>query len=200
MTRFGSAFLRIAAAAALLGALIVSDTPTASADPPIVARRSAQMQAARNGFTDMPREAVRGYPVPFADADGLWLGYIFFLRQGRPPDPPQYTAPGWVARIDVRTGEAVQLRRYENVDLTRPLGRHVLPKDLDMAAFKAAEAELYAALTTLLPLAQFPDKQLTPAEEAAAAEFPRLWKLLAHKPLQPYYKALNPAFFDRLGL
>ncbi|MDF1871398.1 hypothetical protein [Vannielia sp.] len=173
---------------------------TAAADPPIVERRSKQMQAARNGFTDMPREAVRGYPVPFADADGLWLGYLFFLRRGRPPQPPEFTAPGWVARIDVPRGEPVQLHRYDDADLEHTLGSHGFPKDFDMKAFDAAEAELFATLTTLLGVAQFPEKQLTGDEEAAAARFRELWDLLYQKPIRPYYYRLNPAFFDRLGI
>lgn len=171
-----------------------------TAAPSIVERRTAQIQAARNGFTDMPREAVRGYPVPFADADGLWLGYVFFLRQGRPPMPPDFTEPGWVARIDLPRGETVQLRRYEQADLERPIGKHVLPKELGMKGLKAAEDELFATLTALLRVAQFPDKQMTGDEEAAAARFVELWELLYHKPIRPYYRALNPAFFDRLGI
>lgn len=186
----------LALATAITGALALSAT---AQDKPLVQRRAMQITPAVEAQLPIPMEAVQGYPVPVFEDGVLWLVTYYFLRRGRPPQPPALTQPGWIARIDAATGQQVQSRSLE-VDLSDTLGPHGFPKGFDMKAFDAAEADLYAALTALLGVAQFPDKQLTPEEEAAAARLRELWDLLYHKPLHPYYHALNPAFFDRIGI
>jgi hypothetical protein len=71
---------------------------------------------------------------------------------------------------------------------------------MTMQEFKAAEDRLNKLLSELLPLARNPNAGIPPNLAPAAGEFRQLWTRLAHKPLAPYYRAINPAWFDALGL
>ncbi len=166
--------------------------------PGTVQARVAQVQAARMSIADMPREAVRGYPVPVLHDGQLWLAFPFFLRRGLPPKPPEVSGFGWLVLIDVATGTHTVVRRL-STDLATMLGPHQVDPSLDMDAFLAAEARLYALMDMLLPLARQPGS-VPPRLQPIAAEFRTLWLKLAHKPLAAQYHALNPAWFAMLGL
>ncbi len=159
----------------------------------------ARIKQARMTIANLPREAVTGYPVPLVVDGLLALGVPLFLRRGRPPAPPEVTAPGWIAYIDVRTGDQFTYRALE-ADLDRLIGPHVIEPKLSMAEFDAAEAQMYQAMDSLLPLAGQPQPGVPPQLAAEAGVFAALWRQLAHKPIQPFYRQINPAWFARFGI
>ena len=59
--------------------------------PSLVEQRVKQVQLYRAQVPAMPREASRGYPVPFVFEGRPFLAVPFFLRKGRPPDPQDTT-------------------------------------------------------------------------------------------------------------
>lgn len=191
MVRQGISF----AVACLIGVVFL--TEPALSDPPLPERRFKQIKLARSTFTDMPREAVQGFPIPFMDDGQLWFGVIFFLRRSKRPDPTEFTAPGWIARIDERTGEQIQIRRLDN-DLEETIGQYILDKDIDMVAFKEIEADMYVAISQLLDVARYPERDLTPEEKDAALRFREAWNKISHQPLIEHYKNINPAWFARV--
>lgn len=188
----------LAVALVMMGAVLMPGSETAGARDDVVSKRVAQIQAARSTFSDLPREAVRGYPVPVVQRGKVYLAFLFFLRRGTPPKPPELTAPGWVAYIDVDSGDDVSIERLE----TGPgevVGTHTIEPPLDMKQYRQAEARLFDAISALLPVARRPQSGV-PADLAAEAEqFRSLWSQLAHKPLASHYKSLNPAWFAALS-
>lgn len=167
--------------------------------PSLVEQRVKQVQLYRAQVPTMPREASRGYPVPFVFEGRPYLAVPFFLRKGRPPEPPEITAPGWVVYIDVPTGTQLSSRTLP-LDPTVTLGRHAIDPPLDMQGFIAAEQRLYALMTELLPLLANPGAGVPDALLERAIVFARLWRQLSQKPLAAHYRALNPAWFDALKI
>jgi hypothetical protein len=163
----------------------------------VVAQRVQQLQDDQVSFTQIPEETMFGYPVPVVLEAELFLGTPVFLDRGLPPNPPEYTAPGWIAYIDISSGERVILESLDT-DLNETLGKDEINPNFTYDELLAAEERLYAAMSALLPVAQRPEAGVPPDLEAAAAEFRALWNQLAHKPLASHYRALNPAWFDAL--
>lgn len=164
---------------------------------PRLTEYARQLNAAPARATQMPVEAVQGYPVPVLREGETWLAFPYFLRSGRPGSPPKITAPGWIGYIDVATGQKRQFVTLEKRP-GEPIGEHSILPPMKMAEFRAAEAELYALIGALLGVAQQPGRALTAQEQEAARRFARLWGRIAHKPLQSYYRGLNPAWFARV--
>ena len=169
------------------------------AKPSLVEQRVQQVQAYRAQVPSMPREASRGYPVPFLFEGKPFLALPFFLRKGRPPEPPEVTAPGWVIYIDLPTGTQLSSRTLP-MDPTVTLGRHAIDPPLDMPGFIAAEQRLYALMTELLPMLTNLSAGVPDALLERAIVFTRLWRQLSQKPLAAHYRALNPAWFDALKI
>jgi hypothetical protein len=159
----------------------------------------ARIKQGRMTIPDLPREAVTGYPVPLVIDGLLALGVPLFLRRGLPPAPPQVAAPGWIAYIDVRTGEQFTYRKLD-FDPGKLIGPHQIEPKLGMDEFLAAEARMYQAMDHLLPLAMQGQPGIPPALAGEAEVFARIWRHIAHKPIQPYYHQINPAWFARFGL
>ncbi len=182
-------------------ALMTISAPGGATDdtPSLVEQRVKQVQSYRAQVPTMPREASRGYPVPFVFEGRPFLAVPFFLRKGRPPDPPEITAPGWVVYIDVATGTQLSSRTL-TLDPTVTLGRHAIDPPLDMPGFIAAEQRLYALMTELLPMLANPGAGVPDALLERAIVFARLWRQLSQKPLAAHYRALNPAWFDALKI
>ncbi len=165
----------------------------------LIEQRVKQVQAFRAQVPTMPREASRGYPVPFMFEGRPHLAVLFFLRKGRPPEPPLITAPGWIIYIDVPTGTQLSSRTLA-MDPTVTLGQHAIDPPLDMPGFVAAEQRLYALMTDLLPMLANLAGGVPDALLERAIVFGRLWRQLSQKPLASPYRALNPAWFDALKI
>lgn len=180
---------------------MTSSGPGAAADSQtsVIEQRISQVQAFRAQVTSMPREAVRGYPVPFAFEGEAYLALPFFLRKGMPPAPPQMGTPRWVVYIDVATGLKTSFRELE-ADPSVMLGPHKIDPPLEMAAFAAAEKQMYLLMAELLPMLRNPGAGVPSALVDRAIAFVRLWRQLSHKPLAAHYRALNPAWFEALGI
>ncbi|MBT0956340.1 hypothetical protein IV417_02985 [Alphaproteobacteria bacterium KMM 3653] len=170
----------------------------ASADAPIAQRRAKQMHMARAQFTMLPREAVQGYPVPLMVEGELWFVFPFVYRSGRPPEPPELTAPIYMSRIDASTGERAEIRAVEGADPEQRIGQHVIDKKLSYDDFLQAEADMFAAMSALLDVARYPDRALTAEEAEAAKAFAASWPKVAHRPLAAHYRAINPAWFAKV--
>jgi hypothetical protein len=158
-----------------------------------------RLQKYRFEIPGVPREAALGYPVPVVSRGGLFLAAPIYLRHGLPPNPPQLSAPGWIAYADVATGTQFSYRKLDT-DLSVTLGPHRIDPPLDMAQFDAAEARMYQAMDRLLPLAESKEPGVPREYQAEAKVFVDLWRQLAHRPLADEYRAINPAWFARFGL
>ena len=182
-------------------ALMTISAPGGATDdtPSLVEQRVKQVQSYRAPRPALPGEGPRGYPVPFVLEGRPCPAVPCFLRKGRPPDPPEITAPGWVVYIDVATGTQLSSRTL-TLDPTVTLGRHAIDPPLDMPGFIAAEQRLYALMTELLPMLANPGAGVPDALLERAIVFARLWRQLSQKPLAAHYRALNPAWFDALKI
>jgi len=183
----------------LLGVLGEGFMAESVAGEDIVAMRGAQMRQARNSFRELPLEAAQGYPVPAEIEGRIWLAFPFFLRRGMPPRPPQLSSFGWIGWIDAQSGESVDFKRLDS-DLDLNQGEHKLDSSIDMKQFRVLESQLYASMSQLLQMAANLGRQLTPEEQQAAAAYREAWQKIAQKPLNAQYYALNPQWFDALGI
>lgn len=167
--------------------------------PGLIRQRVTDAQSARAKASNMPMEAVCGYPVPQRLAGDAWLVFPFFLRRGKPRTPPRLSGFGWLARVDIETGTRVLVER-QTTDLSISIGVHELDPTLTMAAFEAAEERLYAAMDLLVPIAFTAVTTIPDDARLAADAYVKAWRIVAHKPLMESYRTLNPDWFALLGL
>ena len=69
-----------------------------------------------------------------------------------------------------------------------------------VTTFAAAEKQMYLLMAELLPMLRNPAAGVPSALVDRAIAFVRLWRQLSHKPLATHYRALNPAWFEALGM
>lgn len=169
----------------------------------LVVQRLAQIQGLRASVRDLPREALRCYPVPVVHEAQVFLAVPFCLRQGQPPAPPRIGAPGWILYLDMATGTKASSQRTAD-DPTIMLGEHRLEPPMTMAQFQQTERAMLEAMDPLLRAWAMSSTDPTPGAQAAAsaakARFAALWRHLAHKPIATHYRALNPSWFQWVGL
>ena len=174
------------------------DSP-ADAQTSVVARRVTQAQSYRGQVKGMPREAVRGYPVPFVFEREIYLAFPFFLRRGLPPNPPQVGPFRWIVTIDAATGSRRSSRAIDG-DTSVVLGEHRIEPAMSMSEFTRVEQRMYSLMSDLLPIVVSAPMKVPPTLASQAMEFAALWKQLSHEPLAEAYRSLNPEWFDALGL
>jgi len=170
-----------------------------SASQNLIVQRSKHADHVKNITRVMPRESVRGYPVPVLVGEDLWLGFPYFLGRGRPPNARQLSAFGWIVWTSVREPENAELKTLDS-DLSIDRGEHKIDPSIDMKQFRELESQLISAMSELLEVAKMPSKTLTSKEQEAAEVYRAVWQKIAHKPLVSDYYALNPQWFDALGI
>lgn len=148
---------------------------------------------------DMPREAGQGYPVPVYRENRIWLVFPFFTSTGAPRQPRNLFTPRWVLIIDAEKGEEIRVRRPEGKE-DEPLGVHVLSPEIDVAGLRSREQRMFTLLDILRPLVRDFPAHLSEQQSAARHEYRTLWKEISQKPLQPFYRQINPKWFEYMGL
>ncbi|MGI9356837.1 MAG: hypothetical protein ACR2PF_16965 [Rhizobiaceae bacterium] len=165
----------------------------------IVQQRSRDVKLSQARANSIPLEAGQGYPVPVEIDGAMWLAFPFFLSRGRPPNKPRLSPFGWIVWVDVTSGEAINLKKLES-DLSSDLGERQLDPSIDLRQFRELEKKLHRSMSQLLGIASNLGRQLTIEEQQAAEAYRDAWGKIAHKPLMEQYYALNPQWFDALGI
>lgn len=145
----------------------------------------------------LPDELARSFPIPGTVPSLQFLG---FYKRGRPPAPPQISAPKYLLTADAEKICWTAIKEVTSAsfgishDDLLPIGVHKFDQPLTMDEFKAKRARLYECYDQLLPI-YGKGKKL----EGPRAEFLKLFLFLSEKPLLPYLRSLNPDFFRWLG-
>jgi hypothetical protein len=151
----------------------------------------------------VPMEAGIGWPVPLRREGKVYLTFpLFSFGVGR----------GEVARIELRppfaavtlswaTGRPVKYvtfafeRPWQDGASNEPAGvfPHEAVRDFTIETYRRHTAELFALYDALC--ASLAGEGAFGAEQGA--RFSELLRLLVEPPLEPYYRALGPKFFER---
>jgi hypothetical protein len=162
----------------------------------------ALMRQARILVSDkVPEQSRQSLPIPVRLSKGLHIGFMFAPSQAM-PGLNRLAPPNWVAWLHPTTAELAVLQPVTPAtfgqahDARQMIGEFRLPPGMNADAYLAERHKLMALYTTVVMAW---DGGLPPQQaglQAPAAEFLRLFGLLAEGPLIPYYYALGTAFFD----
>lgn len=162
----------------------------------------ALMRQARILVSDkVPEQSRQSLPIPARLAKGLHFGFMFAPSQAM-PGLNRLAPPNWVAWLEPSTGALAALQAVtpasfgQQHDPRQMIGEFRLPPGMNAEAYLAERHKLLDLYTTVVLAwdGGLPPQQ--PGLQAPAAEFLRLFGLLAEGPLIPYYYALGTAFFD----
>lgn len=144
----------------------------------------------------LPLEAAQGYPVPVIKNDILMLAVPFFTKKGLPPAHPAIYSPEWIVFIDVASGENIKTEQND-LPLADPIGTYHL--DLTMKEYKQKVKELYNLMDKLMFELDDYSRPINREIISNADKFKDIWRQLVNESLMPYYKEINPAWFEYLG-
>ena len=163
----------------------------------IVSRLPALREEAR-----IPTEALASHPVPVVDRD-LSVEFFFCAWSGAPPAPPVLRAPFLRMLVSLETGRAVtspvQRGDYDfDGEPGAEVGEHRFDPPLAMEEFLTLRAVLHREIDALMDvLPTLPGEPAAPIVEHALI-LREAFERIAQKPLLPFYRAVNPRFFEWL--
>jgi hypothetical protein len=162
----------------------------------------ALMRQARIQVSDkVPEQSRQSLPIPKQLSKGLHIGFMFAPSQAM-PGLNRLAPPNWVAWLQPTSGELAALQAVtpasfgQQHDARQMIGEFRLPPGMNADAYLAERRKLLDLYTTVVMAW---DGGLPPQHaglQAPAAEFLRLFGLLAEGPLIPYYYALGTPFFE----
>lgn len=157
----------------------------------------------------IPDELALSIPIPVIQNKGekkpkILMAFFYYYMRGIPPGPYRISVPRYRLLVDLNTMNIISFSPVKDKDFgiewpeRKPVGEYTPAPGLTMDAYKKKKARFYQLYEQMLPYFQ-EDKSHLPDDQAdAIIEFKTLFEELAHKPLHPFYKALNPAFFQWL--
>jgi hypothetical protein len=173
----------------------------------------AEFVRAVDGHPDIvgkvPDELGLSLPVPaFSAADastGIPIAFFYYSMKGFPPGPFRISVPKYRAIVQRETGKIVSFTPVQAKDFginwppDKPAGEYTPPKGLTMDDYRAKQDRFYILYDMVLPLYIAGGMGMSEAKIRETVEFARLFNELAHRALHPFYRALNPQFFQWLG-
>lgn len=150
----------------------------------------------------IPTEALASHPVPVIDRD-LSLEFLFCPWSVAPPAPPILRAPFLRMRVSLETGKAVtspvQRGDYDfEGEPNDELGEHHFDPPLAMDEFLALRAVLHQEIDALMDVLPTLPHDPGASIDEHAVTLRDTFERIAQKPLLPFYRAINPRFFDWL--
>ncbi len=153
---------------------------------------------------NIPTELARSYPV-LIERDGKYLiAFMFYYKKGTPPDPPKVSSPRYLMIVEPVMGELIEFKRVKPSDFgfdwpeSKPLGIHKLKAEITMDKFLKMQDELYSLYDSVFAIYVKRHEVRTDEKKNIIFRFQELFNDLVEKPLIPYYRALNPSFFEWL--
>ena len=157
----------------------------------------------------LPDELGMSYPVPLIRQNDsgkqIVLIFFYFNRTGFPPGPPDAYAPKYISDINLETREIVEFHSVTSKDFgiirddKKSLGKFQYINNYTMDEFLQFESRFYQLYDQILPYYIKSESVLSGKQAQQVNEFLQLFSMIVPKIMQPYYKALNPAFFDWLA-
>lgn len=149
----------------------------------------------------VPEQSRQSLPIPAKLAKGLHIGFMFAPSQAL-PGVNRLAPPHWVAWLVPSTATLAALQPVmpasfgQNHHPDQMIGEFRLPPGMSAADYLAERHKLFDLYATLVAAwdRSMPPRQ--PGLQAPAAEFLRLFGLLAEGPLIVYYYKLGGPFFD----
>lgn len=153
----------------------------------------------------VPMESILSFPVPARREGRVYLRFHIYQRGPAPQGQPRpIYRPHARLSVEYPTGRPV-----EYVDLLFAEGAPATPSsevvgaglnpalvELSFPEVIAKRSALFEALEAIVPL--LGRESLTAEERGKVADGRTLWESVVEPGLQPFYRALNPAFFDWL--
>jgi hypothetical protein len=167
-----------------------------SADLPRFLRRHAVTQ------TMIPLECRTGWWVPVQSPvdHTVCLAGFFYRVLSRPSEPIKISRPLFHYVLNPALSKLVAFTdcAYADFAADLPAPQSVPDVPTTVAEMDARHARLYTAYDGLLPCVFTPVNALGTAGRTAAREFRDAWEPSTQPDIDPFYHALNPAFFDWL--
>jgi len=150
-------------------------------------------------------ESTLSCPVPVKKGDRMFLAF-FFYPAGGPINDFKIWPPYYRVLADTESIENIQFTRVEPKDfgINFPNGQPLGKLDDDYlrgvteSEYKAIAERFYGLVDGIVHLYLKPSSELSVPERNVVEQFHRLFHILAPKTksLLPYYRAMNPEFFD----
>ncbi len=164
---------------------------------------SQLIQIARDGPAQgLSQQSYQSIPIPYENQRDNLIAFMFC---GCKPSPEGrlLLPPGYMAWIDVSTGDLQELRAVSPQDFGRQddpnqfLGIYAGPKHIPQGEIPLYTERFYSAYDGLLAL--YFTEQASNKAENNTKEFRNLFGLLAEPILEPYYQFTGETFFNWLG-
>ncbi len=150
-------------------------------------------------------ESVLSYPVPSSRESGTFLRFLVYRRgRTRPGQPGQVYRPYAHLSIEYPSG---RLAEYSDLRFTEGapasptaelIGETPNPAttDLSFDEIVSMRSDLFTAIEAVMPL--MGKRTLTTQEQSSVVKCRELFETLVETGLLPYYRTLNPDFFELL--
>ena len=158
----------------------------------------------------VPLECNLSWWVPIVrPSDGrLFLTAFFYTLVGLRGEPKRVTRPVFTVAVDAANGQLVELTNCAYRDFAAAVSDQAYVGVIEPGAGPAGtldelaqrRAAVYAELDAVFPVAFTAPAELSPEQRAAAQRLQQSLVAMVEPFLQPFYRAMNPAFFEWLDL
>ncbi|MBO0859038.1 MAG: hypothetical protein J2P21_11295 [Chloracidobacterium sp.] len=156
-------------------------------------------------FEQITLESTLSCPIPIKIEDRIFLAF-FFYPAGGPINDFKIWPPYYRVLADTESIENIQFTRVEPKDFginfpnSQPLGNldDEYLNGVTESEYKAMVERFFGLVDDIVRLYLKPSSELSAPAKDVVKQFHRLFYILAPKTklLLPYYRAMNPEFFD----
>ena len=149
----------------------------------------------------VPDESRQSLPMLVRNpAGGLFVRFFFAPALARPQQPVRLAPPHYVATLDAKTGELLELQRVHPSEFNQKhapadeIGTFGLPKGVTFEDFTRMRSQMDAVGDLLAKAFVRKGGRPNDAERQAAGIYLNLFDSLAEPPLLPYYEFMGREF------